>query len=149
MAELFQTSAVAGEGRKTFAWWGAALLLLIIPCKALCWGAPAATMAIIDIAPSALGPAGLLFLLWSSNGRWSRWGLSRLTLAVGAIALGLEFAQLLPRPGLLAAVHYTFDPLDVAASLASLLIAYVAVRFFHRKASESRFADLQWRPEAH
>ena len=43
--------------------------------------------------------------------------------------MGLEFMQLIPRPGILAYVKYTFDPLDLAATFCSLLIAYGVIRF--------------------
>jgi hypothetical protein len=47
---------------------------------------------------------------------------------VGAFAIGLEFVQLVPRPGILAVIHYTFDWLDVAATLMSVSVGYVVAR---------------------
>ena len=54
--------------------------------------------------------------------------LVHITMFVGAIALGLEFAQLFPRPGILARVHYTFDWLDVIASGFSICVGHLVAR---------------------
>jgi hypothetical protein len=108
-----------------FGWMGAICLLAIIPIKVVRWAGGGTSDFIIGIAPSLLGPAGLLFLLLSSKGRIARLSLIQLTVIVGIIALGLEFAQLIPRPGILAAIHYRFDWLDVGASLLSVVIGYV------------------------
>lgn len=84
---------------------------------------------IVGITPSILGLAGLLFLLLSSSSpRPARLTLIQTTFLVGAIGLGLEFIQLVPRPGILARVHYTFDWLDVAATLFSVAVGYVVAR---------------------
>lgn len=110
--------------RRSLGWIGAVCLLLIIPIK-LFRLAPANTVSLaIDIAPSILGPSGLLFLLLSSTGKLSRLSLLQTTLLAAGIALGLEFAQLIPRPRLLAYAMYTFDPLDLGASLLSIAAAY-------------------------
>ncbi|MBI5471442.1 MAG: hypothetical protein HY961_03765, partial [Ignavibacteriae bacterium] len=77
---------------------------------------------------SLFGPAGLLFLLLSSSGRISRLTLLQLTLIVGGISFGLEFVQLLPRPGILAYVKYAFDWLDVAATFLSICAGYFIAR---------------------
>jgi hypothetical protein len=108
---------------------GSICLLLIIPVKAIRWvHLSVATTIIVGIAPSVLGPAGLLFLILSSSGRLSRLTLAQITLFVAAIALGLEFVQLIPRPGILARVHYTFDWLDVVASVFSVSVGYLVAR---------------------
>jgi hypothetical protein len=117
-----------------FSWMGAICLLAIIPIKVVRWAGGGASDMVIGIAPSVLGPAGLLFLLLSSTGKLSRLSLFQLTLIVLGIALGLEFAQLIPRPGILAAIHYRFDWLDVGASLASVLIGYMTAWFIQRRA---------------
>ena len=89
---------------------------------------------IIGIAPSALGPAGLLFLILSSpSPKVARLTLLQATFLVGAIAIGLEFVQLIPRPGILAKVHYTFDWLDVAATLLSVSFGYVIAHWLTHK----------------
>jgi hypothetical protein len=84
----------------------------------------AATL-LLGIAPSLLGPAGLFFLILSGSGRLSRLPLNRIAGLVAVIAVGLEFAQLLPRPGILVKVHYTFDVFDILASLFSIYIGYL------------------------
>lgn len=104
-------------------------MLLILPLKALRWVDQIATSIVVGIAPSALGPAGLLFLILSSSSpRLVRLTVLQTTIDVGAIAIGLEFIQLIPRPGILARVHYTFDWLDVAAILFSLIVGYAVAR---------------------
>jgi glycopeptide antibiotics resistance protein len=108
---------------------GLICLLLIIPVKAIRWAhLNWATTIIVGIAPSVLGPLGLLFLILSSSGRLSRLTLGQIALFVSAISLGLEFAQLIPRPGFLARVHYTFDWLDVIASGVSVCAGYLVAR---------------------
>jgi hypothetical protein len=82
---------------------------------------------IIGIAPSILGPPGLLFLLISDTGRFSHWSPLKTAVVVAAIAIGLELAQLLPRPGFFARIHYTFDFLDLVASILSLFVAYAVI----------------------
>ena len=118
-------------------WLGTGCLLLILVVKAVRWTDTGAVTTLVGVAPSLLGPAGLLFLLRSSAGRLGRMSLLRTTILVGAVALALEFAQLLPRPGVLARVRYTFDWLDVAATLLSTAIAYFVVRFISRPSRRS------------
>ena len=108
---------------------GSICLLLIIPVKAIRWVHLGwATIILVGIAPSLLGPAGLLFLILSSSGRLSRLTLVQVTFFVATVALGLEFAQLIPRPGILARIHYTFDWLDVIASGFSVCVGYLVAR---------------------
>lgn len=113
--------------KRYFGWIGTVLLLLIILVKGLRWTEYSPTVStVIGIAPSVLGPSGLLFLILSSSSpRVARLTLLQLTVLVGAIAVGLEFLQLIPRPGSLAIVHYTFDWLDVFASVLGVVAAYV------------------------
>lgn len=115
--------------KQLWGWMGVICLILIVPVKAIRWvdDTTAQTMA-VGVAPSILGPAGLLFLMLSSSGKLSRLSLLQAALLVGVIALGLEFAQLLPRPGILAKVYYTFDWLDVIASVFSISIGYFVAR---------------------
>jgi hypothetical protein len=107
-------------------WMGTACLLLIIPIKAIRWADGNISASIfIAIAPSFLGPAGLLFLLLSRSGKLSKLTLIQQSLLVTGVALGLEFAQLIPRPGILEKIKYTFDWLDVCSSLVSVVIGYL------------------------
>jgi hypothetical protein len=115
--------------RRQLGWIGAVLLFLIIPAKALRWtDVPFVNMTLIGIAPSLLGPAGLLFLVLSSSGRRARLTVVQTTILVAAISFGLEFAQLLPRPGILASAKYSFDWLDVGATFLSIFIGYSLAR---------------------
>lgn len=125
------TTIISDRTKQLFGWIGLGCLLLIIPVKVIRWTDQAlVTSTIIGIIPSALGPAGLLFLmLSSSNSRLRRFTILQTTLLAGTIGIGVEFIQLIPRPGILAKVHYTFDWLDVAASLFSVCIVYVVARF--------------------
>ena len=106
---------------------GAALLLLIIPVKLLRYSSAARNVA-VGIAPSLLGPAGLLFLLLSTPGRLSRLTVAQTAIVVGAISVGLELVQLLPRPGILQRVRYTFDVLDLLATLAGVGVSFVVAK---------------------
>jgi hypothetical protein len=112
--------------RRLSGWIGLVCLSLIIPAKAIRFvdGASASTL-LVGIAPSLLGPAGLFFLILSGSGKLSRLTLLQVAALVVVIALGLEFVQLLPRPGFLARVNYTFDWLDILASILSVCTAHV------------------------
>lgn len=92
---------------------------------------------VIDIVPSLLGPPGVFFLMLSSGGKLGRLSSLQAALITGALALGLEFLQLIPRPGLLARIRYTFDVLDLLASLFSLVVAYLIVQLIVRKPDPS------------
>ena len=119
---------ISARNRNLLRWTGTLCLLLIIPIKLLRLFAGANMALVIGVAPSILGPPGFLFLLLSSTGRRSRLTPLRATFVAGAVAVALEFLQLLPRPGILARVRYTFDYLDLAASLLSLLVAHFVIR---------------------
>lgn len=125
------TTMVSDGTKRLFGWIGLGCLLLIIPVKALRWiDHSFVTSTIVGIAPSILGPAGLLFLmLSSSNHRLAHFTLLQTTLLVGEIAIGLELAQLIPRPGILARAHYTFDWFDIAATLFSVSVGYLVARW--------------------
>jgi hypothetical protein len=121
--------------RQLFGWMGAVCLLAIIPIKLVRIVGAGRSLA-IGVAPSLLGPAGLLFLLLSGSGRLSKLSLPRLSALVGTLAVVLELLQLLPRPGLLKYVHYTFDYFDLIASVLSVAAAYgVAVAIIKRSGS--------------
>ena len=119
--------------KRLFAWIGLICLLLIIPVKAMRFiHGPTADTLLMGIAPSVLGPASLFFLISSSFGRLSQLSLLQAAMVTAVIASGLEFVQLLPRPGFLAAVYYTFDWLDILAGLLSVsvscLVAFVVTK---------------------
>jgi hypothetical protein len=119
-----RTGSTPGARKDLFGWMGTVLLLGILPIKLLRFGHHGPASFAIGVAPSLLGPAGLLFLLLSDAWWTSHHGLLRLTLLVAAASLGLEFAQLLPRPGFLARIHYTFDYADLVGTAISVGAAY-------------------------
>jgi uncharacterized membrane protein len=107
-----------------FGWMGAGLLLGILPIKVVRFEHHATASFVIGVAPSVLGPAGFLFLLLSSTGRIARLSLLQVTLLVTTLSVTLELMQLLPRPGMLAHLNYTFDYYDLAATVLSVVVAY-------------------------
>jgi hypothetical protein len=128
------SQSIAQKDKLLFWWMALICLLLIIPIKAIRWAhLSVATTILVGIAPSLLGPAGLLFLILSSSGRLSRLTLVQITLLVAVVALGLEFAQLIPRSGILARVHYTFEWLDIIASVFSVCVGYLVARLITNK----------------
>lgn len=130
-----EAGGIQARTRRLFGWMGAVCLLAIIPIK-LARVAGAGRSLAIGVAPSLLGPAGLLFLLLSGSGRLSRLSLPRLTALVGTLAVILELLQLLPRPGLFRYVRYTFDYFDLIASVIGVAAAYgVAVAVINRSRS--------------
>ncbi|HEU4334042.1 MAG TPA: hypothetical protein VFT32_06055 [Candidatus Eisenbacteria bacterium] len=119
--------ATAHRGRRRIlSYIGLALLLLIIPVKLIRYGS-AAGQVLVGVAPSVLGPSGLLFIVSSSRGRLSQLTVPQLAILVGAASIGLELAQLLPRPGILERVHYTFDISDLIATAVSVSISALVV----------------------
>ncbi len=115
--------------KKLFGWLGTIILLLIISIKVFrFFEISYLSQLLIGITPSLLGPAGLLFLILSSKSKHLNLSIIQSAILVFLIAIGLEFAQLLPRPGFLKYMHYTFDWLDIIASLISVIIAYLVVK---------------------
>ncbi len=120
--------------RGPFGWIGLSCLLLIIPIKAIRFTDVGVIHAIfVGIGPSLLGPAGLMFIILSSSGKLAQLTLLQVAILAGVIALGLEFAQLLPRPGILAKVHYNFDWLDILATVVSISLSYLLAIFMISK----------------
>ena len=109
-----------------FGWLGTIILLLIIPLKVFrFFEISYLSKLVIGIAPSLLGPAGLLFLILSSKSKHLNLSIIQSSILVSLIAIDLEFAQLLPKPGFLKYIHYTFDWLDIVSSLISVVVAYL------------------------
>jgi hypothetical protein len=126
-----------GRVKILFNWLGTIILLLIIPIKIFrFFEISYLSQLIIGITPSLLGPAGLLFLILSSKSKHLNLSIIQSVILVLLIAIGLEFAQLLPRPGFLKYMHYTFDWLDIIASLISVIIAYlvakILIKYLHQ-----------------
>ena len=125
--------------KRLFGWIGLTCLLLIIPVKITRFIAETtAATKLIGIFPSFLGPAGLFFLILSASKGLSRLTMNRAAALAAVIALTLEFLQLLPRPGILAKVHYTFDWLDIIASLLSICVAYFVAPVVIDKTSQKK-----------
>lgn len=122
---MSQAPRVSARTRRLFGWMGAVCLLAIIPIKLVRVAGAARSLA-LGVAPSLLGPAGLLFLLLSVSGRLAKLSLLHQTFLVATLAVILELLQICPRPGLLRYVHYTFDYFDLIASLVSVTAAYLA-----------------------
>ena len=115
--------------KKLFGWLGTIILLLIIPIKAFRFFEVSYFLQLmVGILPSFLGPAGLLFLILSSKSKYLNLSIIQSSILVFIIAIGLEFAQLLPRPGFLKYIHYTFDWLDIDSSLISIIISYLVAK---------------------
>ena len=120
-----------------FGWLGTIILLLIIPIKVFrFFEISYLSQLIIGITPSLLGPAGLLFLILSRKSNHLNLSIIQSSILVSLIAIGLEFAQLLPRPGFLKYIHYTFDWLDIVSSLISVVVAYlfakILLKYIHQ-----------------
>jgi hypothetical protein len=113
-----------GRKQRMLGYVGVVLLLLIIAVKLLRYVSSAGQI-LVGVAPSLLGPAGFFFLLLSSPGRLSKLTLVQMAILVGAVSVGLEVIQLVPRPGILGRVRYTFDVLDLVATLVSVSVAAV------------------------
>jgi ribose/xylose/arabinose/galactoside ABC-type transport system permease subunit len=125
--------------KRVFGWIGIICLLLIIPVKASRFvDERIASTILVSITPSLLGPAGVFFLILSSSGRLSRLAMAQVAGLVLVIALALEFAQYLPRPGILTKVHYTFDWLDVVASACSVCMGYLVAHIVKQKSSREK-----------
>lgn len=117
MPDRTTSAARAPRGAKRVCGWiGLTCWLLIVPVKLARHVDLSLHPAVTGLAPSFLGPVGLLLVILSSERRFPRVTVAQATLAAGAIALGLEFAQALP----LVRRFYTFDWLDVAVTLAAL-----------------------------
>jgi hypothetical protein len=112
-----------------FGWLGTLFLLGVVLIKLLRLetqlGQGAAVNFALGVAPSFLGPAGFVFLLLSGGGRAARLSVFQVALLVGVLSGALEFLQLLPRPGILSRIHYTFDVYDFVATVAGVATAYL------------------------
>lgn len=115
-----------GGRRRILGYIGVVLLLLILPVKLLRFGS-AAGQVWVGVAPSLLGPSGLFFIISAGRGKLSQLTVPQMAILVGAVSVGLELVQMVPRPGILARVHYTFDVLDLVATVVSVSIGALVV----------------------
>ena len=130
-----------GRKQRILGYVGLALLLLIIPVKLVRYWSTAGQI-LVGVAPSLLGPPGFLFLLVSSPGRLSRLTVVQMGLLVGAVSVVLELIQLIPRPGILRTVRYTFDVLDLLATILSVSVATAIAGMMLRGWRSSRRPNL-------
>jgi hypothetical protein len=116
-----------------YGWIGVICWVLIFPAKLARRFDLDIDPLVIGVAPSLLGPAGLLLVILSSERRFAGLTITRATVLAGTIALWFEFAQMLP----LVRRIYRFDWLDVAATLLSLcagVLVSAALRRWYRMA---------------
>ena len=102
--------------KRIYGYIGLTCWLLILPAKLarrFDWGVPD---AVLNVAPSLLGPAGLLLVLLANDRRLARLTIAQAALLAAAIGLAVEFVQLVPNVRPL----YRFDWLNVAATLAGV-----------------------------
>jgi hypothetical protein len=120
----------SNRAKRLFGWIGLCSLLMVIPIKAIrLTNHSLINSIIVDVAPSAFVPAGLLFLvLWSSSVHLVKFTLLQKTLLVFVLAIGIEFIQLIPLPLILANFNHTFDWFDVTVTLVSISVAYCVAR---------------------
>lgn len=102
--------------KRMYGYIGAICWVLILPVKEARRLDLGIDPVVFGIAPSLIGPAGLLLVILSSERRFARLTIARATRLAGTVALGLEFAQILPFVRRI----YTFDWRDVAATLPGL-----------------------------
>lgn len=108
--------------KRMYGWIGVVCWVLILPAKAMRHFDPRIDPMLVGVAPSLLGPAGLLLVILSDEGRFAQLTIRQATLIAGTIAIGLEGAQILPWVRRI----YRFDWLDVSATLLSLLAGALA-----------------------
>lgn len=108
--------------KRTYGWIGLVCWILILPAKGARYLHVGLDPMLVGIAPSLLGPAGLLLVILSNEGRFAGLTIRQATLMAGTIAIGLECAQILPWVRRI----YRFDWLDVAATLLSLVAGALA-----------------------
>jgi hypothetical protein len=109
-------SDAAQRLKRIYGWIGVICWVLILPAKGARRFDLGIDPMVVGIAPSLLGPAGLLLVILASERRFARLTIGEAALLAGTVALGLEFVQVLPFVRRL----YTFDWLDVAATLLSI-----------------------------
>jgi len=122
----FITSKMSDLPHKVlFGWLGSALWLLIIPLKLIRLFHSSFLQLISNNLPSFLGSGGLLLLMLSGKGLISNLKVYHALLLTVFISVLIEYLQIIPRPGLLAKVHYVFDVKDIAASMMGILFSFI------------------------
>jgi hypothetical protein len=122
-----------GRAKKVFGFTGSALWLLIIPIKLSRFFNFTIFEALSNNLPSFLGAAGLFLILLSTKGKLSKLTIVQSALIAISVSIIVEAVQLIPRPGILAYVHYTFDYLDILFSITGVVIFYLIFVLLYSK----------------
>ena len=121
------------KAKKIFEYIGLTLLLLIIPIKLNRYFNLVILETLNNNLPSFLGSAGLFLILLSNKGRFSKPTMIHSASIAIAVSVLIEFIQLIPRPGILSYVFYTFDMLDILFSIIGVVISYLIIVLLHSK----------------
>lgn len=121
------------KAKKIFGYIGLTLWLLIIPIKLNRYSNLRIIETLIDNLPSFLGAAGLFLVLLSNKGKLSKLTIVQSASIAIAVSVLIEFIQLIPRPGILSYVFYTFDILDILFSIIGAVISYLIIVLLHSK----------------
>lgn len=121
------------KAKKIFGYIGLTLWLLIIPIKLNRYSNLRIIETLIDNLPSFLGAAGLFLVLLSNKGKLSKLTIVQSASITIAVSVLIEFIQLIPRPGILSCVFYTFDILDILFSIIGAVISYLIIVLLHSK----------------
>jgi len=123
------------RAKKFFEYIGLTLWLLIIPIKLNRYFDLRIFETLNDNLPSFLGSAGLFLVLLSNKGKLSKLTVVQSVFIAIAISVLIELVQLLPRPGILSYINYTFDFVDILFSLIGVGISYLIILIAYSKKS--------------
>lgn len=121
------------RAKKVFGYTGSALWLLIIPIKLSRLLTIKIFEALSNNLPSFLGAAGLFLILLSTKGKLSKLTVVQSALTAISVSIIVEAIQLIPRPGILAYMHYTFDYIDILFGITGVVISYLIIVLLHSK----------------
>jgi len=123
------------RAKKFFEYIGLTLWFLIIPIKLNRYFDLRIFETLNDNLPSFLGSAGLFLVLLSNKGKLSKLTVVQSVFIAIAISVLIELVQLLPRPGILSYINYTFDFVDILFSLIGVGISYLIILIAYSKKS--------------
>lgn len=130
---ILNFSIRSGRTKKVLGYTGSAFWLLIIPSKLNRYFGLNIFEALNDNLPSFLGAAGLFLILLSTRGKLSNLTVVHSALLAISVSVIVEAIQLIPRPGILAYVHYTFDYLDILFSIIGVAVSYFTTVLLYSK----------------
>jgi uncharacterized membrane protein len=119
------------KAKKVFGFTGSAFWLLIIPIKLNRFFNLEIPGLLNNNLPSFLGAAGLFFMLLSAKGKLSNLSVAQSAFIAISVSVLVEVIQLIPRPGILSYINYTFDFLDILFSLIGVGISYLIILFIY------------------